>query len=218
MSVSRTAASIVQSPVQAIEPRAIRFETQHYIVRTLEPADVTERACAWFADPGKASMINAAARALSPAEFTVYITSHDRVTGHALGIFDRATGLHIGLWAIYIDWERREFLVNVIVGERGYDPGARHETQRKLTSVFFEDMDLETVRFSVLSRNQRMEGRLDGAGIAPEHTSFSPSVVGRAFEEIHHYSVTREVWRTFADSRERRDLIKALTEAARAGI
>src|SRR6185295_10743173 len=90
MSVSRAAVAhpLHNNP----QPRSIDFETAHYRVRTLEPADVTERACAWFADPGKARMINAPARAFTEDEFKDFITSHDRVTGHALGIFDKSTG------------------------------------------------------------------------------------------------------------------------------
>jgi len=217
MSVSRAAMAAPLSPPRP-EPRSIRFETQNFLVRTLELADVTERACAWFADPDKAKMINAIPRAMSAAEFTDYITSHDRVTGHAIGIFDRSTGLHLGLWAIYVDWDRREFLVNVLVGERGYEPGPRHETQRRLMEIFFEEFDLEAVRFAILAKNERLQGRINDVGINSDHTSYKPSVANPAFEEINHYSITREVWRGFRGTREQRDMIKDALDAAWPGI
>ncbi|MBI1212173.1 MAG: GNAT family N-acetyltransferase [Alphaproteobacteria bacterium] len=217
MSVSR-AAITGQSPSH-LEPRSIRLETEHYVVRTLELSDVTERACAWFADPSKTATINLPARALSAEEFADYIASHDRVTGHALGIFDKATGLHIGLWAVYVDWDQSEFLINVLVGERGYEHGVRRETQRKITDQFFEGMGLETMRCAVLARNERLDGRFSQAGWVPEHTTYKPSVNGEAFEEVRHYSLTRERWRAnYRASRELRDLSDALIHNALAGI
>jgi len=215
MSVSRPVAAV--RSIDALEPRIIRSETPNFLLRTLEPEDVTDRACAWFADPSKASMINLPARAFSRREFADYITSHDRINGHLLGIFEKPSGQFIGFWAVYIDWERREFLINVLVGEHG-NPGARHETQRQLTNIFFDEFDLLTLRFSVLSRNARIEGRMGSAGIASNHTTYNPSVSAEAFEEVHHYTIDRETWRGFRDGRAKRDLIRSLIAAAIAGI
>lgn len=214
MSVSRAA---VANPPH-LQPRTIRLETEHYIVRTLEPADVTERACAWFGDPSKTNTINLPPRALTIQEFTDYITSHDQVTGHALGIFDRASGLHIGLWAIYVDWEQSEYLLNVLVGERGYEHGVRRETQRKITDLFFNELGLDTMRCSVMARNERLDGRFALIGWVPEHTTYKPSANGEAFEEIHHYSLKREKWLSYRNQRDLRDLTENILNAALAGI
>src|SRR6185369_1903062 len=65
-------------------PITIRVETEHYLVRSLDVADATERAGAWLADPAKAIMINAVPRAMSLAELKEYIASHDRIRGHLL--------------------------------------------------------------------------------------------------------------------------------------
>jgi len=189
---------------QTPAPIVIRVETEHYLVRTLDVDDASERAGQWLADPEKAKMINAPARALSLAEMRAYIASHDRISGHILGIFDKANGNHIGFWAIYIDWPLQEFLVNVLVGERGTAaPGARRETQRKLMAYFFEDLGLETVRFSVLTRNEPVGSKLERAGLAPEHMSFTPSVEREALEEVQHYRITKDVWRSYAGYREK---------------
>jgi RimJ/RimL family protein N-acetyltransferase len=184
-------------------PIVILVETEHYLVRSLDVADATARAGQWLADPEKAKMINAPARALSLSEMRGYIASHDRIAGHILGIFDKANGNHIGFWAIYIDWPLQEFLVNVLVGERGSAaPGARRETQRKVMAYFFEDLGLETVRFSVLARNEPVGDKLGRAGLAPEHMSFTPSVERAALEEVQHYRISKDVWRSYASYRE----------------
>lgn len=217
MSVSR-AAPAYKAPFENPKPRTISFETAHFLVRSLTPADITPRACAWFGDAGMVRTINRAPVALTETEFREYIESHDGVTGHALGIFDRVTGAHIGLWAGYIDWERSEFHLSILVGERGYDPGPRRETQRRILEIFFDEFDLQTLRCSVLQSNARMESRIQSAGLSPEHVSYKPSAVRAAFEEIHDYSVPRDLWRKFRDNRAERDLIEALQQAAWAGI
>src|SRR5258706_14963573 len=93
------------------EPINVHIETENYLLRTLERQDASDRCCGWLADPAKARMINAPARAMSPGDFADYISSHDRIRGHILGIFDKATGTHVGIWSVYIDWELREFLI-----------------------------------------------------------------------------------------------------------
>jgi RimJ/RimL family protein N-acetyltransferase len=200
-------------------PIVIHLETQNYLLRTLEPADITERACAWFADPAKARMINAPAHALTPATFRDYILSHDRITGHALGIFEKPSLRHVGMWSAYIDWERREFQLNVLVGEYlANASGAYYETDRVLQDYMFETLDLETLRCACLARNTRMVTRFEVVGLAPEHVEHMPSASREAFEQINHYRVPKRIWQLLRDTRSTRDQIIALVNAARAGI
>jgi RimJ/RimL family protein N-acetyltransferase len=200
------------------EPIDVRIEAQNYLLRTLDPQDASDRCCGWLADPAKARLINAPARAMSLHDFADYIASHDRISGHILGIFDKATGIHVGIWSVYIDWELKEFLINVLVGERGYEPGARRQTQRKLLDFLFENLDLQTLRCAILARNERMENRFELGNIKPEHISFTPSANEAAFEEVRHYSIARDAWRNFRANRDARDQVVAALEAARAGI
>lgn len=219
MSVSRAAAFAEPAIEPELLPRTIFLDTEHYVLRTLEPADITERACGWFADPAKARMINAPAHALTPDAFKDYILSHDRITGHALGIFEKPSLRHVGMWSAYIDWERREFQLNVLVGEYLANPsGAYYETDRVLQDYMFETLDLETLRCACLARNTRMVTRFEVAGLAPEHVEHMPSASREAFEQINHYRVPKRVWQLLRDTRSTRDQIIALVNAARAGI
>jgi RimJ/RimL family protein N-acetyltransferase len=222
--VSRT--TMAQASLQHAErennapaPSTIRLETANYVLRTLEVADITERACAWFADPTKVQMINAPARAMSFDAFKDYIESHDRVTGHALGIFEKPELRLVGIWSAYIDWELREFQLNVMVGERLSNPsGAYFETDRALQDHMFETLNLETLRCSCLARNTRMVTRMEVAGLKPERIDYAPSANREAFEAIHHYRVPKHLWRLLRDGRSTQDTIIALVNAARAGI
>jgi hypothetical protein len=200
-------------------PFQIRSETENYLVRTLSPSEASERACAWLADPLKARMLNMRPRTLSLDEFSDYIASHDGIAGHILGIFEKESGAHVGLWSVYIDWDLKEFLVNVLVGGRGPDmPAVRQETQPPLIRYLFDGLGLETVRCAVLSDNHSITDQLANAGIEPEHKSFKASATEQAFVEIQHFSVSKEVWRDLRARADRREQIVAVLNAARAGI
>ena len=219
MSMSRAAAITAFDVQPGLLPRTICLETKHYVLRTLAEGDVSEHACAWFADAAKARMINAPARALTPEEFAGYIISHDRINGHVLGIFEKPSLRHVGLWSAYIDWEYREFQLNVLVGERLANPsGAYYETDRVLQDFMFETLDLETLRCSCLARNTRMVERMVIVGLKPELIEHVASASREAFEEIHHYRVPKNLWRRLRDGRSTSEIIIALCNAARAGI
>ena len=134
-------------------PETIRFETENYLVRDLEPGDCTERVCAWMADPQTAEMLNAPARVMTAEAFGDYVSGHDRIDGHVLGVFDKARKVQIGMWSVFIDWELGEFLVNVLIPEAGPgELGPRRETLLPLLELMFEVKELQMVRCSVLAR------------------------------------------------------------------
>jgi RimJ/RimL family protein N-acetyltransferase len=177
-------------------PSDIRLETAHFILRTLTADDPLERAAAWLADPAKAAMINAPARAMPVEAFRKYLASHDRVRGHLLGIFAKEGGALVGFWAVYIDWDEAEFLVNVLVGERGrVSHRAREETQMALLEHFFDVAGLKRLRCTVLARNRYVGFKLlRDCGATLEHTSWKPSATSEAFVEIHHYRADAATW------------------------
>jgi len=190
-------------------PTEIRYETEHYVVRPAAASDASERVCAWFANPQTARMLNAPARPMALDALQTYFASHDGISTHILGVFDKERGVLLGFWAVYVDWDHREFQLNVVVGERGPGGvGVRRESQRPLIGVLFDDLDLETMRASVLARNEKIEQRFEFWRVAPEHTSFSPSENEPAPEEIHHYSITRDQWRRARETRFDRDRLE----------
>ncbi len=195
-------------------PENIRFETENYLVRDLEPDDATERVCGWMADPRTADMLNAPARTMTAQAFGDYVSGHDRIDGHVLGVFDKVRNLQIGMWSVFIDWQLREFLVNVLIPEAGPgELGPRRETLLPLLELMFEVKQLETVRCSVLARNVRIGQRLEEYGMAPEHKSTVMSAHGDLPEEIHHYSVNRQSYREMRDAVLRKRAQKAMLKA-----
>ncbi|MFM9864025.1 MAG: GNAT family N-acetyltransferase [Micropepsaceae bacterium] len=180
---------------EARSPQKIRVETRNFILRTVEAADVTPRWAAWLADPEKTRMLNARPITLSVADLHKYLANFDQVKAHCLGIFDRDTGQMLGFWEVYVDWTHREFLLNVMLGERPREGlRAREETQNALTFYFFGELGLEAMRCSVLSTNAPVLHVLTFNGAVHEHTSHKPSAAGGEPVALHHYRVTREAW------------------------
>jgi ribosomal-protein-alanine N-acetyltransferase len=81
------------------EPRRTRVEilTPRFALRELTAADVTERYLGWLRDAGVARYIAAAATTRDLDDLREYVTQRvGREDILFLGIFDRASGLHIG--------------------------------------------------------------------------------------------------------------------------
>ncbi len=180
---------------EARPPQKIRIETPHFLLRTVEPQDVTPRWAAWLADPEKTRMLNAKPMTLSVDDLQKYLANFDQAKAHCLGIFDRESGEMLGFWEVYIDWARREFLLNVLMGERPRAGlRAREETQHALNFYFFGELGLEAMRCSALSTNTRVLDVLAFNGAIHEHTSHKPSATGGEPVEIFHYRVTKAAW------------------------
>jgi RimJ/RimL family protein N-acetyltransferase len=179
-----------------IAPRNIRLETPHYIVRTLEPADATDAWRDWLTDPVAARNLNARPERLTAEALDKYIAAFNRATTHLLGIFEKETQNLIGVRAVYIDAKTREFLVNVLIGEtQARNKGARGETRTVMYRYFFEEMNLETARMSVVEGNTAILKVAAENGWIHERTSQKPNVHGQGHVTLHHYRLPREVWR-----------------------
>lgn len=189
-----------------LAPRLIRLETPRYIVRTLDPADATEAWGNWLTDPATARNLNARPERMSAGAIRTYIENFDRMSAHLLGIFEKETEQLIGIRALYIDWKHREFLVNVLVGEsEARNKGARGETSTVMYRYFFEDMGLEAARCSVVSTNATILNVMARNGWNQIHKDRKPAADGQGFVDLHHFRLTRDVWRRKETDRARAD-------------
>ncbi len=197
-------------------PQNIRIETPHFVLRTVEAQDVTPRWAAWLADPEKTRMLNAKPMTLSVEDLHKYLANFDRAKAHCLGIFDRESDEMLGFWEVYVDWVQREFLLNVLMGERPREGlRAREETQHALNFYFFGELGLDAMRCCVLSTNARVLEVLAFNGAVHEHTSHKPSAAGGEPVEILHYRVTKAAWAAARARRLAREGAEAATEPKR---
>lgn len=184
-------------------PVNIAYETEHCFVRELELSDASETICNWMANPETAKALNAPARALSLDDVRKYISGHDRINGHLLGIFERRSRSLIGFWSVYVDWQHREFLINVLVAERiEGELGALRETGRPLYEFMFLNQGLGAMCYNVLASNERVRSRLTRT---PDHVSNVEAASGEGQETIHHFRTTRERWLQARATRPERD-------------
>lgn len=185
-------------------PRTMAAETPNFVIRTLDVADACENWCEWLMDPQVQLNLNAAPRRMTLAEIRTYVASFDRESAHIMGIFEKASGLLVGIRSTYVDRERREFLLNTLIGEssaRGR--GAQRETRFPAINFVFENLDLDVGRATVVGANAYMLRALPETGWVHERTSSKPNATGDGFVELHHFRLTREVWRATAAARAR---------------
>jgi RimJ/RimL family protein N-acetyltransferase len=183
-------------PADLTIPRTIRLETPHYIIRTLETDDATEAWRDWMNDPDTLRNLNAAPTDRSLQEIRAYIEGFDRKTSHLLGIFEKETGDLVGIRAIYIHPKLREFLMNVLIGEReARNKGARSESRVEAYRYFFEELDMVAARCTVVSTNEPVLRTMDRNGWAFQRTELKLAASGQGFVELREYRLTREAWR-----------------------
>lgn len=176
--------------------RIIALETPDYIVRTLEAGDATEPWRAWLTDPQTARNLNARPAEMSEETVSRYVASFNRTTSHLLGIFEKKTGKLIGIRAVYVDLGRREFLVNVLIGEsEARNKGARTQTRTVMYRYFFEDMGLETARCTAVADNAQILKVLEQNGWIRERTEKKTAASGDGFIQLHHFRLPRSIWR-----------------------
>ncbi|MEQ1864708.1 MAG: GNAT family N-acetyltransferase [Micropepsaceae bacterium] len=174
---------------------AIRLATPNFMLRTVERADVGLRWAAWLADPMKTRTLNTKPLSLSVEEIQQYLSGFDGHNSHILGIFERSTDAMIGFWEVYVDWNYREFMINILIGERGRaSRNAREETQWALLKYFFDELHLDAMRCTTLSTNTLVVRLLLERGAVHEHTSRNDSATGGAPVELLHFRFTKDTW------------------------
>ena len=176
--------------------RTIRIETPHYIVRTVDASDATERWCKWLLDPATCRQLNMAPTEMSMDRLRAYIARFDRSTSHLLGIFEKESGLIVGIRSIYVDHGAKAFLDNILIGEvEARGKHARAESTDAIQPYFFEALGLESARCTILGHNSHMLEIVARKGWVHEHSDFKPIAGGGQMVEIRHYRLTRETWR-----------------------
>jgi RimJ/RimL family protein N-acetyltransferase len=181
-------------------PRAIHLETERYVVRTLEPDDATEGWSDWLNDPDAARALNINPQHMTREQTRQYIERFDRVNAHVLGLFEKETGLLIGIRSIYVNWKEEAFLINTLVGERAArGKGARTETMDAVFGYFFNDLGLRTAHYTVLADNEAILRPLRRSGRSVYDRTETRPAVGGGTVDILHFHMPRERWQAYKD-------------------
>ena len=144
-------------PRRMARPRKheIWFPCGRYFIRTIKREDASDRWGAWLADSWTVNVLNLPPRILPKSEIVEYIRTFDQRTRLLVGIFEKGTRLHVGFVRLDIDYEAKEALVNAVIGEPEHrNRGATSDVFVPLLDFLFDTVGLETVKASILKRNQ----------------------------------------------------------------
>lgn len=181
---------IEQSPY-----RPVLLETARYILRSVVADDASESWGRWLNDPTTARWLNAQAREASREELRHYISTFDDRDRFLVGVFEKSGGRLIGIHAIYVDWPRSEYSINVMIGESdARNQGARSEARIAVHNHFMETLGLEHSVCTVLEGHPQLPQMARWGWIAEGKTQ-RPSANGGLPVSLLKMRLTREAWR-----------------------
>jgi RimJ/RimL family protein N-acetyltransferase len=181
-----------------IPRKDVRIDAAHYLIRTVTPADASDRWAGWMSDPGARHMLNLGDRSWSKADVANYIKTFDQRSVLLLGIFAKESGAHIGILTVDINIVTGQFLVNFLIGEGDYrDKGVIASVALPFREYCFETLGLKVAMASVLRRNSAMVRYLIRSGWTLDKTlrGSAKSKADGSPLDICLFSLSRDAWR-----------------------
>src|SRR5579883_44746 len=176
----------------------VRIDSEQYLIRTITLSDASDRWAAWMSDPGARHMLNLPPRSWSRQDVINYINTFDQRSTLLLGIFEKTSGTHIGIFTVDINTLQGQFLVNFLIGEPAYRyKGVIASIAVPFREYFFETLGLKTAMASVLARNSPMVRYLLKNGWTLERTvqGGARSNSDGSKLDICLFSLSRDAWR-----------------------
>jgi RimJ/RimL family protein N-acetyltransferase len=134
--------------------RPVVLETQRFALRSLKPADASERWMNWLKDPDVMGPLNSPIRTWTTRELMAHIASADNNERYLIGIFDLTSKVQIGFYMVDVDLFHRRANFNVVIGEKSWwGKGVINETRAALLDEFFDNRGMEKVTGMPLARN-----------------------------------------------------------------
>jgi len=122
----------------------VDLQTDRFRLRSLKPADASDRWRSWTRDAEVMRPLNAPIRDLSRNDLANYIAAYDNNSRYLIGIFERASGLQVGFFVIEVDRAHRSAVFNVVIGDKAWwGKGVVNEARAALLEVFFEHRGIE---------------------------------------------------------------------------
>jgi RimJ/RimL family protein N-acetyltransferase len=146
------------SPARTLaQQRALRLETNGFVLRSLVPGDVDARVLGWLSDPAMMQGLNLAGLNFDLEQLRAFVGGFDNLHHHLIGIFDRASGLLAGFYTLDIDLRHRLGQITTGIGEPAYQGrGTLWATIDALLDHFFAERGVDKISGRILARNYRM--------------------------------------------------------------
>ena len=134
--------------------RPVLLKTKRFALRSLKPADASQRWISWLKDPEVMGPLNAPIRVWTAHELAAHIASADNNERFLVGIFDIASDVQIGFYMVDVDPFHRRANYNVVIGEKSWwGKGEINETRAALLDEFFNNRGVEKAAGMPLARN-----------------------------------------------------------------
>jgi ribosomal-protein-alanine N-acetyltransferase len=178
--------------------RPVLLKTERFELRSVTPADASDRWLGWVKDPAIMGPLNMPARAMRREELAGHIASVDNNARFLVGIFDKVDGAQIGFFMIDIEIMHRYAIFNVAIGEKDWwGKGVVNETRAALLDHFFETRGIEKAvglpfarnfpaLFNYKAQGWRHEGTLRGQCL---------SAADRSRLDQYQFGLLRKEWR-----------------------
>jgi RimJ/RimL family protein N-acetyltransferase len=148
----------------------IRLETQNYVVRSIEHADVNEDYRDWTHDQEIMAGVNS-----SPTEMTIedmhkYVDRFDNRNSFHFGIFDKNAGNKmVGFFVIYRDRRHNLAQTNVVIGNKDYwGKAVVLETRSAVLDFLFDTVKVGKIWGNPMVRNIRSVFNYKAQGFVAE--------------------------------------------------
>jgi RimJ/RimL family protein N-acetyltransferase len=183
-----------------IPKTSVRIDCGKYLIRTIKAADASDRWAGWMSDPEAVHMLNAAAQNLKKSDIVSYIKEFDQRSHLLLGIFEKASGLHLGILRIDIDHQYSRFLVFMLIGEPEFrNKGVTNHITVPFRDYFFETLGLGTMMATALARNHAIIHYLLKSGWTLDQ-KLERNVKSQSdgtMLDLCLFSITRDAWRAW---------------------
>ncbi len=183
-----------------IAKKKISIDCGKYLLRTINVDDASDRWASWMTDPEAVYLLNAPARNMTKVDLIDYINRFDQKSRLLLGVFEKQTGIHIGIMTIDIDHADGRFLVNYLVGEPEYrNKGVTNDITVPFRDYFFETLGLKKIMATALARNHVIIHYLLKTGWKLEKTleRHVKSHADGTMLDLCFFSQSRDDWRAW---------------------
>jgi RimJ/RimL family protein N-acetyltransferase len=174
--------------------KPVRLVSARYVLRSVMPQDASEGWQRWSNDPEAARWLNAPQREVSRDDIVKYISTFDNQKSYLIGIFEKESSRLIGIHAIYVDWQRGEYLINVMIGEQdARNKGARSEARIAVHDHFMDVLGLGRSVSTVVDGHPQL-AQMMRWGWTVEGAIEKPSASGGPPVKVLVMNLTRSNW------------------------
>ena len=187
-----------------IQNKSVEIDCGKFFLRTLMPADASERWGRWMVEEKNVRLLNAPAKAMTREQIATYIGQFDQKTHLLIGIFEKQSGQQIGFFRLDIDPKLKRCLMFLMIGEQRF----RHwrttdDIRGPFQDYIFDVLGLKTILATVLTTNQAMIRYMlkSGWNLDKAAERQIKSQTGNDMLDLSYLSLSREAWQEWKRKR-----------------